>query len=108
MSIYVIFIVEVTKMRKPYAKKNIILYVLDLIKLSNFENPLSYVKMAEILSHYDIDCDKKTVKRNISYLKDYGYPIVNVKEGCYMDNTAPMPDPFRINKRIEDLNKQNI
>ncbi len=89
-------------MRKPYAKKNIILYVLDLIKLSNSDTPLSYAKMAEILSHYDIDCDKKTVKRNIAYLKDYGYPIVNVKEGCYMDNAAPMPDPFRVNKIIID------
>lgn len=87
-------------MKKQYAKKNIILYVLDLIKLSNSGHPLSYAKMAEILNDYDIDCDKKTVKRNISYLIDYGYPIIIVKGACYMDTNAPMPDPFRVNKII--------
>ena len=91
-------------MKKQYAKKNIILYVLDLIKLSKAENPLSYAKMAEILNSYDIDCDKKTVKRNILYLQDYGYPIVITKDGCYMNSNAQMPDPFKISDKLQNYN----
>ncbi len=69
------------------SKKLIILYVYDALKYGSSENCLLHqTKIAEQISNYcGISCDRKTVARNIKYLREYGCDIVTIKgKGCYM------------------------
>lgn len=63
-----------------------ILYVLKMLQEgSSKECPISQTSMAKVLNSMDIECDRKTVGRNIDYLIEFGYPIVKIKGGgCYM------------------------
>mgnify|MGYP000195427651 FL=1 len=68
-------------------KKLIILYVYDALKYGSSENcPLHQTKIAEQISKFcGISCDRKTIARNIGYLREYGCDIVTIKgKGCYM------------------------
>ena len=68
-------------------KKLIILYVYDALKYGSSENcPMHQTKIAEQISKFcGIPCDRKTIARNIGYLKEYGCDIVTIKgKGCYM------------------------
>ena len=66
-------------------KKNLIVLILRMLEtLTDSENTLTQVKIAEEISSA-YPCDRKTVGRNIKLLKKLGYPIVKTKKGYYMD-----------------------
>ena len=73
--------------KKKIAKKVIILYILNIIKLySSKEYPVSQTAICNFLNDIQIPCDRKTVGRNIVYLQDFGYPIKKVNgKGYYLD-----------------------
>lgn len=72
-------------MDKKIAKKTIILYVLEILKLSSEKHPVTQSAIAEYLNDKGIPCDRKTVGRNIGYLIDFGYKIIKVeKKGFYI------------------------
>ena len=72
---------------KTSAKKIIILYVLNILKLySSEEYPVSQTAICNYLNDINIPCDRKTVGRNIKYLQDFGYPIIRIYgKGYYLD-----------------------
>ena len=63
-------------------KKLIILYVYDALKYGSSEKCLLHqTKIAKQISQ----CNRKTIARNINYLREYGCEIVTIKgKGCYM------------------------
>ena len=69
------------------AKKTIILYVLNIIKIYSSESyPVSQTAICNYLNDIHIYCDRKTVGRNIKYLQEFGYPIKKVfGKGFYLD-----------------------
>lgn len=69
------------------AKKLTILRILDILKeYSDYDHPLKYEDIINYLSSlYDIDIDRKTVGRNITYLKDAGYEITSTRKGSYLE-----------------------
>ena len=70
------------------AKKYLIVLVLRILETNTDEsNTLTQIKIAEMISA-KYPCDRKTVGRNIKYLKDIGYPIVKTTSGFYMDHRA--------------------
>ena len=71
---------------KNIAKKAIIIYILNVIKLySSPEAPVSQTAICNYLNDIGILCDRKTVGRNIEYLCQFGYPIKKVRgKGCYL------------------------
>ena len=73
--------------KKEIAKKTIILYVLNIIKLySSEEYPVSQTAICNYLNDINVLCDRKTVGRNIAYLQKFGYPIVKINgKGYYLD-----------------------
>ena len=76
--------------KKKIAKKTIILYVLNVIKLySSKEYPVSQTAICNYLNDIHIICDRKTIGRNITYLQEFGYPIRKVDgKGYYLDQNA--------------------
>lgn len=68
------------------SKKIIILRILSVLeKYSDIDHPLTNLKIMEYLrSDYGIECERKTVGRNISFLKDGGYPIASTTKGAYL------------------------
>ena len=70
-----------------HSKKTIILYVLNILKLySSEEYPVSQTAICNFLNDIRVDCDRKTVGRNIVYLQEFGYPIKKVfGKGFYLD-----------------------
>lgn len=57
--------------------------------------PITYTNMTRTLKAMGIQCDRKTVGRNIDYLIEFGCPIIKVKNaGCYLDkrNYKPLLD----------------
>lgn len=66
-------------------KKHLIILILRILEThSDEKNPLTQVKIAEEISK-QYPCDRKTVGRNIHFLKNLGYPIVKTPKGFYMD-----------------------
>ena len=73
---------------KNIAKKVIILYVLNILKLiSSKENPVTQTNISNYLNDINVPCDRKTVGRNIQYLCDFGYPIKRNGKGFYLDKS---------------------
>ena len=70
-------------------KRLIILYILDLLEQGTSElNPFSITSITNALNKMGVDCERRTVSRNINYLIAYGKPIVKLKNGkVYYDNT---------------------
>ncbi len=67
-------------------KKYLIVLVLRILETHSDKNhPLTQVEITKIISS-NFPCDRKTVGRNIKFLKDMGYPIVKIPTGFYMDN----------------------
>ncbi len=68
-------------------KKSSILYVLQALKRgSSKEEPVSQTTIAKMLKLRGIDCDRKTVGRDIDCLIDFGYKITKIKGGgCYLE-----------------------
>lgn len=72
--------------QKSIAKKVIILYVLNIIKLySSRQNPITQTAICNYLNDIRVSCDRKTVGRNIGYLCDFGYPIKRIGAGYYLE-----------------------
>ncbi len=76
-------------MRRTHAiaKKAIILYVLNVIKVYASEAyPVTQIAICNYLNDIGVFCDRKTVGRNIEYLREFGYPIEKVTgRGFYLD-----------------------
>ena len=67
-------------------KKQLIILVLRMLESeSDANHPLTQTEMANVISEM-YPCDRKTVCRNIRFLKEMGYPIVKTTKGFYMDN----------------------
>lgn len=75
-------------MEKSIAKKTIIVYVLNILKYTSKECPVTQTQICEYLNDIDISCDRKTVGRNIEYLRQIGYPIERINgKGVYIDRS---------------------
>lgn len=66
-------------------KKYLIVLVLKLLESSDKYEPITQTQMAEIIS-LTYPCDRKTIGRNIKFLKEIGYPIIKTSRGYYMGN----------------------
>ena len=67
-------------------KKQLIILVLRMLESeSDAQHPLTQTEMANVISEI-YPCDRKTVCRNIKFLKEMGYPIIKTTKGFYMDN----------------------
>ena len=67
-------------------KKHLIILILKILETcSDEDNPLTQVQITNLISE-QYPCDRKTVGRNIKFLKEIGYPIVKTSVGFYMDN----------------------
>lgn len=65
-------------MPKSDNQKLKILYILDYLrKNSHHDKPVKAMELLEMLSHYDICCDRKTIYADITALQDYGIDIVS-------------------------------
>lgn len=66
------------------SKKQIIIHVLNVLDTySDKDHPITQTRIAEIISDV-YPCDRKTVCRNIGFLREMGYPIVKTPAGFYM------------------------
>ena len=74
-------------------KKQLILLVLNELNANSDEqHPLTQTQIAENLSGEKYTCDRKTVCRNVKFLKDMGYPIKKSSKGFYLDKTFSIDD----------------
>lgn len=65
-------------------KKYLIILILKILETNtDREHPLTQIKIAEQVSEV-YPCDRKTVGRNIAFLREIGYPIVKTAYGFYM------------------------
>ena len=72
--------------QKRIAKKVIIVYILNILRHTSRERPVSQTLICNYLNEIQIPCDRKTVGRNIAYLQAIGYPIKRIaRQGYYMD-----------------------
>jgi len=94
---------------KKTAKKIIILYVLKMLQEVSSENqPLTQIAMCKTLNHIGVNCDRKTISRNIKYLKEFGYDIRNVnRRGVYLHNENKLTE-IDIKDIIDSLKKSDL
>ena len=72
--------------KKSIAKKVIIVYILKVLRLTTKDRPINQTVICDYLNEIGIPCDRKTVGRNVEYLREMGYPIVKVPNvGMYFD-----------------------
>ena len=63
-------------------KRLIILYILDLLEKGTSETrPFSVTHITKALNNLGVQCERRTVSRNIDYLIAYGKPIKKLKNG---------------------------
>ena len=76
-------------MKKNIAKKTIILYILKILyKGSSKERPVTQIQIVHVLHSLGLECDRRTVSRNVQYLIDFGLPVIRIKGkrgGYYYD-----------------------
>lgn len=66
-------------------KKITILFVLEMLKKTNKDNPISQSLMARVIENAGYKCDRKTVARDIDTLIKFGYQIEKINGiGCYL------------------------
>ena len=64
-------------MKKNIAKKTIILYIFKLLyNGSSYENPLSATQITNVLNSIGVECNVRTVRRNLQYLIEFGLPVI--------------------------------
>ena len=70
-------------------KRLIILYILDLLEQgTSVTKPFSITRITNALNNLGVQCERRTVSRNVNYLILYGKPIVKLKNGkVYYDKT---------------------
>jgi len=68
------------------AKKTLIIRIYQILEnYSDAEHPLKQQEIIDLLDRdYDIECERKAVSRNISYLKEMGYDIESDARGTYL------------------------
>lgn len=68
------------------AKKTLIMRIYQILeKYSDEDHPLKQQDIIAILDRdYDIECERKAIGRNISYLKEMGYDIESDAHGVYL------------------------
>ena len=67
-------------MKKLIAKKTIILYVFKMLyRGSSRDRPITQTQITHVLNSMGVDCDRRTIGRNIQYLIDFGLPIFRRK-----------------------------
>ena len=68
-----------------YPKKLLILQILEILrKYSDGRNPLTQAQIIELLrKHYGVDCDRKSVKRNIDALLDMNIDLNSQSSADY-------------------------
>lgn len=71
------------KSKKIIAKKLIILYILKALEDFPPCMPLSYTTVTKVLNGIGVQCDRKTVSRNIGYLIEFGVPIKKLGNGIF-------------------------
>lgn len=75
---------EASKKREP--KKYLIILILRILETdSDKRHPLTQLEIADKISACH-PCDRKTVGRNIKFLREVGFPIIKTRVGFYMDN----------------------
>ena len=68
------------------AKKYLIVLILRILETNtDKERPMTQTAIANLISGAGYPCDRKTVGRNINFLKSVGYPVVKTSGGFYMD-----------------------
>ena len=67
-------------------KKMLILMILKILeKYSDEEHKLTQKRIIELLdTEYGMECDRRSVAKNINSLKEMGYDIIRDKDGCYI------------------------
>ena len=66
-------------------KKYLIILILKILETyTDPNNKLTQIEIARQISKV-FPCDRKTVGRNIKFLRTIGYPIVKTSKGFYMD-----------------------
>ena len=74
---------------KKIAKKSIIVFVLKILhNYTSVDNPATQTFISNYLNDIGIQCDRKTIGRNIKYLIEIGVPIKKSKKrnnGYYYD-----------------------
>ena len=67
---------------KSKSKKMTILYVLKMLQEgTNKFHPITQSLITKVINNLGIKCDRRTVARNIQYLKDFGIPIARFRGG---------------------------
>lgn len=86
-------------MKSKNNKKKIILYVLKMLQDgSSPAKPITQTSMAKVLNSLGINCDRKTIGRNIDCLIDFGFNITKIKGGgCYYNKNSNTPDEIFVN-----------
>lgn len=72
-------------MAKGNSKKLIVLYVYDILQLASEQNRFIIQKdiLDGIVNVFGIKCDRRTINRNIKYLREYGCEIIYEKSKGY-------------------------
>lgn len=70
------------------SKKISIVYVYKFLReASNKEHPVSQLTICKALNKLGIECNRKTVARDINCLIENGFKIIKIKGiGCYFEN----------------------
>ena len=68
------------------AKKTLIMRIYQILEeYSDDEHPLTQQDIIDLLERdYGIECERKAVGRNLSYLKEMGFEIEGDKKGIYL------------------------
>lgn len=77
-------------------KRLIILYILDLLEQgTSVTKPFSITRITNALNKLGVQCERRTVSRNVNYLIAYGKPVVKLKSGkIYYDKTKEKVNNF--------------
>ena len=68
------------------AKKTLIMRIYQIFEeYSDQEHPLTQQDVIDLLARdFGIECERKAVGRNVSYLKEMGFDIESGKDGSYL------------------------
>jgi len=76
-------------------KKYLIILILKILETdTDKDHPITQIQIAKDISGV-YPCDRKTVGRNIAFLKKVGYPIVKTPKGFYLDTKLFTVDEMR-------------
>ena len=77
-------------------KRLIILYILDLLEQgTSLTKPFSITRITNALNKLGVQCERRTVSRNVNYLIAYGKPVVKLKSGkIYYDKAKEKVNNF--------------